>query len=142
VTVTNTGDVAGADVVQLYGRDVLGSIVRPVAQLLGYVRAELAPGESRRVTFDVPTTRFAFTDRRMVKIIEPGDVEVWVASHAAASGNGLPSVSTTNGAISNTGLAVAAPVPGTATARALLAITGEVYEVTTLDPRVVKATVS
>jgi beta-glucosidase-like glycosyl hydrolase len=142
VTVTNTGEVAGADVVQLYGRDLLGSIVRPVAQLLGYVRAELAPGESRRVTFDVPTTRFAFTDRRMAKIIEPGDVEVWVASHAAASGNGLPSVSTTNGAISNTGLAVAAPVPGTATCRALLAITGEVYEVTTLDPRVVKVTVS
>jgi beta-glucosidase len=109
---------------------------------LGYVRVELAPGESRRVTFDVPSARFAFTDRRMVKIVEPGDVEVWVASHAAASANGLPSVSTTNGAISNTGLEVAAPVPGTATARARLAITGEVYEVTIVDPRVVKATVS
>jgi len=142
VTVTNTGEVAGADVVQLYGRDLKASIVRPVAQLLGYVRLDLEPGESRRVTFEVPSTRFAFSDRRMVRIVEPGDVEVWVASHASASTNGLPSVSTTNGAISNTGLTVAVPVPGQATGRALLAITGEVYEVTITDPRVVEATVA
>ena len=50
VTVTNTGPVAGADVVQLYGHDVIGSVVRPVAQLLGYARVELAAGECRRVT--------------------------------------------------------------------------------------------
>ena len=142
VTVTNTGEVAGADVVQLYGRDLKASIVRPVAQLLGYVRLDLEPGESRRVTFEVPSTRFAFSDRRMVRIVEPGDVEVWVASHASASTNGLPSVSTTNGAISNTGLTVAVPVPGQATGRALLAITGEVYDVTITDPRVVEATVA
>ena len=43
------------------------------------------PAQSSRVTFSVPTTRFAFTDRRMVKVVEPGDVEVWVGSHAAAS---------------------------------------------------------
>jgi beta-glucosidase-like glycosyl hydrolase len=142
VTVTNTGEVSGTDVVQLYGRDLKASIVRPVAQLLGYVRVDLMPGESRRVTFEVPSTRFAFSDRRMVRIVEPGDVEVWVASHASASTNGLPSVSTTNGAISNTGLTVAVPVPGQATARALLAITGEVHEVTISDPRLVEASVA
>ena len=132
----------GADVVQLYGRDLKASIVRPVAQLLGYVRVDLEPGESRRVTFEVPSTRFAFSDRRMTRIVEPGDVEVWVASHASASTNGLPSVSTTNGAISNTGLTVAVPVPGQATGRALLAITGGVYEVTITDPRLVEASVA
>ncbi len=142
VTVTNSGQMAGADVVQLYGRDLKGSVVRPVAQLLGYLRVELAAGEARRVTFEVPSTRFAFSDRRLVRIVEPGDVEVWVASHASASANALPSVSTTNGAISNTGLDVAAPVAGTATHRAPMEITGDVYEVTTLDPRLVKATVS
>ena len=142
VTVTNTGEVAGADVVQLYGRDLKASIVRPVAQLLGYVRLDLEPGESRRVTFEVPSTRFAFSDRRMTRIVEPGDVEVWVASHASASTNGLPSVSTTNGAISNTGLTVVIPVPGQATSRAILAITGEVYEVTITDPRLVEASVA
>ena len=54
-------------------------------QLLGYARVELEPGESVRLTFTVPTTRFAFSDRRMTKIVEPGDVEVWVGSHAAAA---------------------------------------------------------
>ncbi len=104
VTVTNSGPVAGADVVQVYGRDIVASVVRPVAQLLGYARVELAAGESRRVTFDVPTTRLAFSDRRRVRIVEPGAVEVWVASHAGASAKELPSVSSTNGAISNSSL--------------------------------------
>mgnify|MGYP000850279149 CR=1 FL=1 len=137
VTVTNTGEVAGADVVQLYGHDVVGSVVRPIVQLLGYTRVELAPGESLRVAFEVPTARLAFTDRRLVRIVEPGEVEVWVGSHAGASPEDLPSVSTTNGAISNSGLNVAAPVPGSATPRARLTITGDVHEVTTADPRLV-----
>ena len=142
VTVTNSGDVDGTEVVQLYGRDLQGSVVRPAVTLLGYVRVDLRAGESRRVTFQVPTTRFAFTDRRLVRIVEPGDVEVWVASHASASTNGLPSVSGTNGAISNTGLSVASPVPGRATERAVLTITGDVYEVAVTDQKLVRATVS
>ena len=137
VTVTNSGPVAGADVVQVYGRDVVASVVRPVAQLLGYARVELAAGECRRVTFEVPTTRLAFSDRRRVRIVEPGPVEVWVASHAGASADDVPSVSTTNGAISNSALSVAPPVPGTATERAWLQITGNVHEVSTSDPRLV-----
>ncbi len=141
VTVTNTGRVAGADVVQVYGRDVVGSVVRPVAQLLGYARVELEPGASRRVGFDVPTTRLAFSDRRRVRIVEPGPVEVWVAAHAGASAEELPSVSTTNGAISNTTLNVAPPVAGTATPRATLLVTGGVHEVTPADPRLVSVRV-
>ncbi len=108
VTVTNTGAVAGTDVVQLYGRDLHGSVVRPVAQLLGYTRVTLGPGESSRVLFDVPTTRFAFADRRLVRVVEPGDVDVWVGSHAGASAEGMPSVEATNGAISNHGLRIVA----------------------------------
>ncbi len=142
VTVTNTGDADGTEVAQLYGRDLKASIVRPSAALLGYARVDLRAGESRRVTFQVPTTRFAFSDRRMIRIVEPGDVEVWVASHASASPSGLPSVGGTNGAISNTGLAIAEPVPGQATERAVLAITGEAYEVQITDRRLVEATVS
>ena len=85
----------------------------------------------------MPTTRLAFSDRRRVRIVEPGAVEVWVASHAGASAEELPSVSATNGAISNSALSVAPPVPGTATARAFLQITGTVHEVSTSDPRLV-----
>ena len=64
-------------------------------------------------------------------------VEVWVASHAGSSGEELPSVSSTNGAISNSSLLVAPPVPGTATKRAHLQVTGNVHEVSTSDPRLV-----
>jgi hypothetical protein len=141
VTVTNTGAVDGVDTVQLYGHDVQGTIARPLVALLGYARVELAPGASSRVTFAVPTTRFAFSDRRLVRIVEPGDVEVWIGSHAAAS---LPATSTeesTGGVISNGRKVAARELPGTATARATLALTGEVHDVTTSDPRSVEVKV-
>lgn len=78
VTVRNTGDRSGADVVQLYGRDVLASVTRPVAQLLGYQRVELAAGASATVELVVPASRLAFTNRRGDKVVEPGDWELWV----------------------------------------------------------------
>ncbi len=137
VTVTNTGDVAGSEIVQLYGHDVVASVVRPVAVLLGYARVALAAGQSRRVRFTVPTTRLAFTGRSLTKIVEPGDVEIWAASHVAASGTGQPSVSSTNGAISNTALALSEPVPGVATPRVTMTLTGAAHEVGIADPRIV-----
>ncbi|MFI2706714.1 beta-glucosidase, partial [Nocardioides sp. CER28] len=82
VRVSNIGRVAGTDVVQLYGRDLLGSVVRPVSQLLGYERVTLGPGESAVVRFAVPATRLAFSDRSLTRVVEPGDVEVWVAASA------------------------------------------------------------
>ncbi|AWB85601.1 glycoside hydrolase family 3 N-terminal domain-containing protein [Mycetocola zhujimingii] len=78
VVVQNTGDVEGADVVQLYARDVHGSVTRPVAQLLGYSRVTLKPGEAVSVEFEVPTTRLAFSDAKMQRIVEPGTIELWV----------------------------------------------------------------
>ncbi|GAA2719637.1 glycoside hydrolase family 3 N-terminal domain-containing protein [Cellulomonas aerilata] len=83
VTVRNTGTRDGADVVQLYGQDVVASVTRPVIQLLGYARVELAAGESAEVTFDVPTTRLAFSDRRLVRVVEPGEVLVSVGASCA-----------------------------------------------------------
>jgi beta-glucosidase len=83
VTVRNSGSVAGADVVQLYGHDVVGSMTRPVAQLLAYERVVLEPGASTRVTFRVPTARLAFTDRSGRRIVEPGLVELWVGPSCA-----------------------------------------------------------
>ncbi|MBO3103810.1 glycoside hydrolase family 3 N-terminal domain-containing protein [Cellulomonas fengjieae] len=141
VTVTNTGSVAGTDVVQLYGHDVRGSIARPVAALLGYARVELEPGASSRVTFAVPTMRFAFSDRRMVRIVEPGDVEVWIGSHAAASRSGTGIKESTGGVISNGRATENREIPGTATPRASVEITGDVHEVTTTDPRTVEVKV-
>ena len=78
VEVGNTGSRAGVDVVQLYARDVYASVTRPVAQLVGYARVPLEAGERAVVRFRVPAGRLAFTDRRGVRIVEPGDVELWV----------------------------------------------------------------
>ncbi|SKC42723.1 beta-glucosidase [Krasilnikoviella flava] len=143
VRVTNTGAVAGADVVQLYGRDVLGSVTRPVAQLLAYRRVALEPGESAVVTFSVPTTRLAFADRRLVRVVEPGDVEVWVGSHVAATPDtdAEDVQHTTGGAITSARRSEKRDLPGTATPRATLVVTGDTYEVTVADPRVVTSTV-
>ncbi|WP_204032154.1 glycoside hydrolase family 3 N-terminal domain-containing protein [Micromonospora qiuiae] len=82
VRVTNTGTRAGDEVVQLYGHDLVASVTRPVAQLLGYQRVHLEPGQSVTVELAVPTTRLAFSDRTLTRIVEPGDVELWVGTSA------------------------------------------------------------
>ncbi|MEV6692008.1 glycoside hydrolase family 3 N-terminal domain-containing protein [Micromonospora sp. NPDC051196] len=82
VRVTNTGTVAGEDVIQLYGHDLVASVTRPVAQLLGYRRVHLEPGESVTVELSVPTTRLAFSDRTLTRVVEPGAVDIWVGTSA------------------------------------------------------------
>jgi beta-glucosidase len=82
VRVTNTGSLAGDDVVQLYGHDVVGSVTRPVAQLLGYRRVHLLPGHATTVRFRVPAARLAFTDRTYSRVVEPGEVELWIGTSA------------------------------------------------------------
>jgi beta-xylosidase len=82
VRVTNTGSVPGDDVVQLYGHDVVGSVTRPVAQLLGFQRVHLQPGQSVTVRFAVPTARLAFSDRTYTRVVEPGSIELWVGTSA------------------------------------------------------------
>lgn len=80
VRVENTGDRAGADVVQLYARTPYRSTTRPVAQLVAFQRVDLEPGESAVVEFDIPTTRFAASGHDLVRRIEPGPVELWVGA--------------------------------------------------------------
>lgn len=82
VTVTNTGERDGEDVVQLYAHDVVASVTRPVAQLVGFQRVTLAPGERATVTFEVPPARLAFSDRTMRRVVEPGAVQFWVGDAA------------------------------------------------------------
>jgi beta-glucosidase len=85
VRVANTGTRAGADVVQLYGHDPVASITRPVAQLLGYARVPLEPGEAVIVHFAVPTARVAFSGRDLIRAVEPGTLNLWVGDSGAES---------------------------------------------------------
>lgn len=78
VRVTNTGKRAGEEVVQLYVRDDVASITRPVKQLRGFQRVALAPGESKTVTFDLGFEDFAMYDDRMQRVVEPGTFTVFV----------------------------------------------------------------
>jgi beta-xylosidase len=76
LTVRNTGDRAGAEVVQLYLHDPVASVTRPDVRLIGYQRVELAPGEARRATFRFHADLSAFTDRSGRKVVEPGALEL------------------------------------------------------------------
>ncbi len=90
VTVRNTGSRAGSEVVQLYTRDLVASVTRPVRQLTGYARVDLAPGAAARVRFTVPADRLAFTGRDLRRVVEPGEVEV----HVGTSERDLPCTAT------------------------------------------------
>lgn len=83
VRVRNEGLRSGADVVQLYARDVYASVTRPVAQLLGYARIVLDAGQEAMVEFDVPTSRLAFTATDGERVVEPGRIVLWVGGSCA-----------------------------------------------------------
>jgi beta-glucosidase len=80
VDVTNTGSRPGDEVVQLYVRDVVTSVTRPVKELKGFQRISLGPGETRTVTFDVTPDHLAFYDIDMVYRVEPGEFRLMVGS--------------------------------------------------------------
>ncbi|CAM5486881.1 beta-glucosidase OS=Streptomyces alboniger OX=132473 GN=CP975_31675 PE=3 SV=1 [Streptomyces alboniger] len=83
LTIRNTGDRAGAEVVQLYLHDPVASVTRPDVRLVGYQRLELAPGEASRVTFRFHADLSAFTDRAGRRIVEPGALELRLAASSA-----------------------------------------------------------
>ncbi|MEW2133408.1 glycoside hydrolase family 3 N-terminal domain-containing protein [Streptomyces sp. NPDC005435] len=76
LTVRNTGERAGAEVVQLYLHDPVASVTRPDVRLIGYRRLELGPGEAARVSFRFHADLASFTGRAGVRIVEPGALEL------------------------------------------------------------------
>jgi beta-glucosidase len=80
--VRNTGSRAGSEVVQLYLHDVVAQVTRPVKQLVGYARVTLEPGAEAGVRFAVHADRTAFTGRDLQRIVEPGEIEVFVGTSA------------------------------------------------------------
>ena len=82
LTVTNTGAVEGTEVVQLYIRDMVGSIARPVQELKGFERITLKPGESRQVSFTIDADLLKFYNRDLNYVCEPGDFDVMVGTNS------------------------------------------------------------
>jgi beta-glucosidase len=82
--ITNTGNQAGSELVQLYIRDLVGSITRPIRELKGFQSIELHPGETQQVTFSVTEEMLAFTRADGTKGIEPGHFHVWIAPDSAS----------------------------------------------------------
>lgn len=83
VAVTNNGDRAGEEVVQLYVRDLVGSVTRPVRELKGFQRIALDAGKKRCVRFQIPAQELGLYDQNMHYVVEPGEFKVWVGPNSA-----------------------------------------------------------
>ncbi|UIP06071.1 glycoside hydrolase family 3 C-terminal domain-containing protein [Erythrobacter sp. SDW2] len=82
VTVSNTGKMAGDEVVQVYLRDEISSVTRPVKELVGFKRVTLKPGESRAVDIAVRPEAFMLWNREMQRVVEPGEFTIMVGPNS------------------------------------------------------------
>lgn len=78
--VTNVGQIAGTEIVQLYIRDEVSTVTRPVKELKGYRRVQLAPGETKTVTFTLDAGALAYYDLGMNYVVEPGTFRIMTGS--------------------------------------------------------------
>ena len=85
--VSNTGKRDGATVVQLYIRDRVGSVTRPVKELKGFERVVLKAGETKTVSFEITEELLSFYNAELKKVSEPGKFTVWVGQHSADNSN-------------------------------------------------------
>ncbi|HTU65952.1 MAG TPA: glycoside hydrolase family 3 N-terminal domain-containing protein [Steroidobacteraceae bacterium] len=83
VEVKNTGKVAGDEVVQLYVRDVVSSVTRPVKELKGFRRITLAPGATTNVSFTLDRESFAMWNADMKRVVEPGEFTIYAGPNSA-----------------------------------------------------------
>lgn len=82
VEVKNTGSREGQEVVQLYIRDLVGSVTRPVKELKDFTKINLKPGETKKVEFTITPDKLKFYDINMNYVVEPGDFKVFVGTNS------------------------------------------------------------
>jgi len=82
-TVKNAGNRFGEEIVQMYVRDEVASVTRPVKELKGFQKIALGPGESKRVQFTLTAEQLKFYDRDMKWTIEPGTFQVFVGPNSS-----------------------------------------------------------
>jgi beta-glucosidase len=78
--VTNRGARAGSEVVQMYIRDRVSSVTRPIKELKAFRKVFLEPGETKSVAFEIAPEQLAFYDIHMKFVVEPGEFEIMVGS--------------------------------------------------------------
>jgi beta-glucosidase len=82
VTVTNTGNIDGKEVVQLYIRDMAGSVTRPVKELKGFQKIEIKAGESKKISFPIKTADLKFYNYDLKYDWEPGEFEIMIGGNS------------------------------------------------------------
>lgn len=82
-TVKNTGQYPMTETVQLYIRDLVGSVTRPIKELKQFKRVDLSPGEEKTVSFTLTQQELKFYNKALEFVFEPGDFQAWVAPHSA-----------------------------------------------------------
>lgn len=82
VNVRNTGSVAATEVVQLYIRDVVSSVVRPIIQLKDFKRVQLNAGETKTVEFIIDNSKLSFFNQELKRIVEPGDFDIKIGGNS------------------------------------------------------------
>ena len=85
IDVTNTGKCAGTEVVQMYIRDCISSVTRPMKELKGFKKISLKPGETKTAALDITPGSLAFYDINMKYVVEPGDFEIIVGNSSRDS---------------------------------------------------------
>lgn len=83
LTVTNSGKVAGEEVVQLYLRDKVGSVVRPIIELKDFQKIKLNAAETKTVKFTIDKEKLSFYNAALQWVAEPGDFDVMIGSSSA-----------------------------------------------------------
>ena len=83
-TLQNTGNKAATEVVQLYIRDLVGNVTRPVRELKGFKRVALEPGQHEKIDFTLHTDELAFYNRKMELVTEPGGFHAWIGGSSEA----------------------------------------------------------
>jgi len=82
IVIENTGQVEATEIVQLYVRDLVGDITRPIKELKAYERVSLPPGKKRTIQFELNTNLLSFHNQTLNNIVEPGQFNVWVSKHS------------------------------------------------------------
>ena len=82
--ITNTGKFAATEVVQCYMQDPYARVVQPVRKLLDFKKVTLQPGAQQTVSFTLSASQFAYLDQKLNKVLESGNIKLWVAPHARA----------------------------------------------------------